>query len=469
MCAITGFITSVNGAKFVSEMRALLYQSFERGRDGFGYVGQSAGSLDRWSDKLIPATRAENLKQQFASPAFQEKLTRALYGSQVFISNHRAEPTTEYIEHKHHRDQQPYSYDPNDFIVHNGVIANDKQLRTKFGLDDTIVQTKIDSAMIAPALAYSDNLFCAVREHLQGSMAIAAIRKGNQLELYRNYQPIYLYKNYAYPGARIFTSLANAGCHLRGWQLMDFPPYTYMSFSPTGLEEFETDHALNKHGLVVCSGGLDSTTAATLASDECDTLMLLHFRYNCKAQEREVMAVSRITNQLAARHPMKRIEKQFVDMSWLGNLGGSSLTEASRTVATGEAGAEFAHEWVPARNTSMIGIAAAFADRYNLHRMYLGLNLEESGAYADNTIEFYEHFNRALAVGTRSRVQIYNPLANMMKHEIVKLALQIGAPIDHAWSCYLGGQKSCGVCGPCFMRRKAFEMNGLVDPLEYEK
>lgn len=471
MCAITGFITSTNGAKFTGQFVELLRSSFQRGRDGFGYEGRSADNR-RWIDKLIPKTRNEDLQQRFETPAFNTKLVEAIAHAEVFIANHRAEPTTEHIQDKRYTDQQPYTFsaDWRESIVHNGVIANDKELRKQFYLGSQDI-TAVDSGVIAPALG-NDTLLHTVQRYLRGSMAIAAIRRTateNRLELYRNYQPIYLYKSVQHD-AWIFTSLINAGSHLTGWRLIDFPPYSYMLFSAAGgIMAYEHQADRNQHGLVVCSGGLDSTTVATLAAKECDTLMLLHFLYSCKAEDREVVAVAEVTKQLAARYPLKRIEYQLVDMSWLGKLGGSSLTDPLRTVAAGEAGAEFAHEWVPARNTSMIGIAAAYADRYNLHRMYLGLNLEESGAYADNTIEFYDHFNRALAVGTQSRVQIYNPLANMMKHEIVKLALQIGAPIDHAWSCYLGGQKSCGVCGPCFMRRKAFEMNGLVDPLEYEK
>lgn len=466
MCAITGFISPTNGVKFIAEMRALLQASFERGRDGFGYEGRSSDSR-RFVEKIVPKRRGDNIEEKFLSVDFSGPLVKALALSQVFIANHRAEPTTEYIERKQLRDQQPYLFGLADSIVHNGVIANDKELRQRFSLDENDCSV-IDSGVIAPAIK-NISLLEAVHTHLRGSMAIAAIRDDNKLELYRNYQPIYLYRNHLIPGARIFTSLVNASPYLYGWERMDFPPYSYMRFDAQGaLEEFEIQHPRNRHGIVVCSGGLDSTTVATLASDECDTLMLLHFRYNCLAQEKEVAAVARVRNCLAARHPMKRIEMQFVDMSWLGRLGGSSLTEGNGTVSQGEAGAEFAHEWVPARNTSMIGIAAAYADRYNLHRMYLGLNLEESGAYADNTIEFYDHFNRALAVGTQSRVQIFNPLANMMKHEIVKLALEIKAPIEHSWSCYLGGSKPCGTCGPDYMRRKAFEMNDAVDPLEYE-
>ena len=54
-----------------------------------------------------------------------------------------------------------------------------------------------------------------------------------------------------------------------------------------------------------------------------------------------------------------------------------------------------------------------------------------------------------------------------MKHEIVKVGESIGAPMHLTWSCYENGAAHCGKCGPCFMRRVAYEINNLDDPLTY--
>jgi 7-cyano-7-deazaguanine synthase len=35
------------------------------------------------------------------------------------------------------------------------------------------------------------------------------------------------------------------------------------------------------------------------------------------------------------------------------------------------------------------------------------------------------------------------------------------------WSCYRAGALHCGTCGPCYMRRKAFAINGLPEVLRY--
>jgi 7-cyano-7-deazaguanine synthase len=148
----------------------------------------------------------------------------------------------------------------------------------------------------------------------------------------------------------------------------------------------------------------------------------------------------------------------------------SPLLRDDSNIAGGEEGAEFAHEWVPARNIVMLSIATAYAEAKGFDYIVLGNNLEEAGAYPDNEPEFINRFNDLLpfAVGDGKRVRVVMPVGNLMKHEIVDLGHRLGAPLDLTWSCYRAGDKHCGTCGPCFMRRTAFEINNLEEVIEYE-
>ncbi len=439
-----------------------MQQGFQRGRDGFGFAGFSQG-LVPVIEKIVPGSLGTS-EFQFRGEYFQKSLASCIATRQTMICNHRAEPTNEFLPHKVKLDQQPYCFQ-DVFAVHNGTIANDKELfeaHPEWGQP----VTSVDSAVIPFVLHEKEANF----KDLKGSMAIAAYNtRYNTLCLYRNYQPIYLFRD---PGdVFLFSSVREVRELLgREWREVPFPPYSRFVPLRNGSAHTMSDERTNTtRSMVICSGGLDSTTVAAIAASQesCKELTLLHLMYSCKAQQREIDAVLRIMGHLRMVHPEKKITAEFVDMTWLGRLGGSSLTEAKREISQGNAGVEFAHEWVPARNTAMIGIAASYADRYDIGKIFLGLNLEESGAYPDNTIEFFQEFNRVLDVGTQARPQIENPLCNLMKHEIVKLALQIGAPIDLAWSCYEGGLTHCGRCGPCTMRRVAFQMNGLVDKMVY--
>ncbi|MFZ4857830.1 MAG: 7-cyano-7-deazaguanine synthase QueC [Desulfuromonadaceae bacterium] len=213
--------------------------------------------------------------------------------------------------------------------------------------------------------------------------------------------------------------------------------------------------------LIICSGGLDSTTVATHARNlDKREPILLHFQYGCRAEAMEVEAVRNIAAKLDC-------EYIFSDLTWLKKLGGSRLTDPDSPIAGPVEGAEFPHEWVPARNLVMISHAAAYCDANGIGEIYMGLNLEEGAVYPDNTVEFYERLNMVLPLATLVRPQIKMPLARMMKWQIVQHAYRIGAPVDLSWSCYLGGPVHCGSCGPCYMRRTAHLMVGQSDPVSY--
>ena len=119
----------------------------------------------------------------------------------------------------------------------------------------------------------------------------------------------------------------------------------------------------------------------------------------------------------------------------------------------------------------MLSLATGYAESHGYDVIALGTNLEESGAYPDNEMIFIKKLNEVLpyAVNLDAHVRIEMPVGHLMKHEIVRLGHETGAPIDVTWSCYHAGSQHCGVCGPCTMRRKAFQMESLKDPISYQK
>lgn len=218
---------------------------------------------------------------------------------------------------------------------------------------------------------------------------------------------------------------------------------------------------MDNHCLVICSGGLDSTTAATHALKvDGRQPILLHFQYGCRAEARESDAVRSVAAALG-------VEYLVVEFSWLKHLGGSSLTDSRASIAGPIEGAQYPHEWVPARNLLMIAHAAALCDARDIGEIYMGLNLEEGAVYPDNTVEFYERLNGLMPFATLSRPVIRMPLARMMKWQIVRHAAAIGAPIHLSWSCYRSGPLHCGQCGPCYLRRTAHAMINLPDTVQY--
>lgn len=144
----------------------------------------------------------------------------------------------------------------------------------------------------------------------------------------------------------------------------------------------------------------------------------------------------------------------------------SSLAAAGHRVVAVDVSRD---EWVPARNMVMLAAACALADVEGHTQIITGTNLEEGGTYPDNTQAFMAAMDAAAQLGTMQRPRVVAPLGNFVKHEIVRAGLDVGAPLGVTWSCYRDGPTHCGHCGPCFMRRVAFEMTGDPDPVGYER
>ena len=214
--------------------------------------------------------------------------------------------------------------------------------------------------------------------------------------------------------------------------------------------------------MVICSSGLDSTSVAAYAvyKHGTENVTLLHFDYACQAGKREGVQIKKIADHL-------KVSLKIIDMRKINIFGKDSPLLSNQEVAQGKNGAEYAHEWVPARNLVMLSLTTAFSEANGFGHIYIGSNLEEAGAYPDNEEQFILDFENLLygAVQNGLKIEIHSPLGGLMKHEIIPFGYKYGAPFHLTWSCYLGGDRHCGKCGPCFMRKTAFIRNGLKDPV----
>lgn len=224
-----------------------------------------------------------------------------------------------------------------------------------------------------------------------------------------------------------------------------------------------------KPAVCVCSGGIDSTVAATIASQEGYELHLFHASYGQRAEEREKEAVAKIAVYLAAK------ELKFVEIPFLKELGGSSLTDITRKVPVGEEvnldkAKETPSTWVPCRNLVLLAIASAYAEVISAEAIFVGFNAEEARSYPDNSNEFVKRYNAVLekAVAFFSLPPtVKAPLVDLLKPEIIKKGIEVKAPLHLTYSCYLGEEKHCGICESCVHRRRGFKEAGVEDTTVY--
>jgi 7-cyano-7-deazaguanine synthase len=226
---------------------------------------------------------------------------------------------------------------------------------------------------------------------------------------------------------------------------------------------------MTKKAVCVCSGGIDSTVAATIASQEGYELYFFHASYGQRAEAREKEVVEKIAQYLDAK------ELMLVDIAFLKELGGSALTDLKRTVPVGEEvnldlDTETPSTWVPCRNLILLAHASAYAEVIGAEALFVGFNAEEARSYPDNELEFVKRYNEVLekAVASFSQPPVVKaPLVNLLKPEIIKKGMEVKAPLHLTYSCYLGGEKHCGICESCLHRKRGFKDAGVEDPTEY--
>ena len=138
MCSICGVLypdvkgPSAQANAGLAAMKAIRMGS-DRGRDAFGF------KLMTTQGALIEH------KQLKSSSHFTSGLTvLGASNASVVLSNCRAEPTTEFVKHKALTDVQPYTCGKWT-VVHNGTIANDKDLIEAYQLKP---ESDIDSAIL---------------------------------------------------------------------------------------------------------------------------------------------------------------------------------------------------------------------------------------------------------------------------------------------------------------------------------
>ncbi len=97
-------------------------------------------------------------------------------------------------------------------------------------------------------------------------------------------------------------------------------------------------------------------------------------------------------------------------------------------------------------------------------------NAIDYSGYPDCRPEFFQNMGQSLGYGSKLwteyniPLQIEIPIIEMSKCDIVKLGLEIKAPLELTWSCYQGNRTPCGRCESCILRAKGFHEAGYADP-----
>jgi len=222
--------------------------------------------------------------------------------------------------------------------------------------------------------------------------------------------------------------------------------------------------------VVLVSGGLDSTVTAAVAKEEGWDLYLLTVVYGQRHQI-EVSCAEQIASWVRAKdHKIVTLDLRI--------FGGSAIFgdgDVPKNRSKQDRGEDIPVTYVPARNTVFLALALGFAETVQARSIFIGANILDYSGYPDCRPEFLKAFQEVARLGTKMgvegrTVEIYAPLLQLEKSQIIQRGIDLGVPFESTHSCYDPNTAgvSCGQCDSCLIRLEGFRHLGLEDPVPYQ-
>ena len=245
----------------------------------------------------------------------------------------------------------------------------------------------------------------------------------------------------------------------------------------------ETLQKGTSYGVSLLSGGLDSTTVTAHALLLTENLTALTFQYG-QTHSKEVECAKEIAHILGVKHRILDISF-FRNVAWYSALTNPERFPIPEDRATPQMGVSIPITYVPLRNTFFLSLAAAYLESQVLHdietrgadpkrveaRIYMAPNAIDYSGYPDCRPEYFQQMAQSLNYGSKLwteygvPLQVETPIIEMSKADIVKMGVELKAPLELTWSCYQGAPVPCGACDSCILRAKGFHEAGIPDPL----
>lgn len=202
--------------------------------------------------------------------------------------------------------------------------------------------------------------------------------------------------------------------------------------------------------LLLASGGLDSTTLAYWLSAHGYTVRPLFFDYGQHCVEKEWNTLQKVLNE-------KTLAPERVSIS--GIFSGSK----SRLIAEPDLWSEHVKDeelYIPYRTLFFFAASAARAQTLGITEVYSAFINSNHAKELDCTAEY---LNRLDSFAENVGPVRFNLLfRDYTKKQVVELAMKLGVPIGHTFSCQVFSDIPCGACPNCVERINALREAGFL-------
>jgi len=203
-------------------------------------------------------------------------------------------------------------------------------------------------------------------------------------------------------------------------------------------------------GVLLASGGMDSTVLAySLEKEQKDIILLfLDYGQHCVNTEYETL-------KMVAPEKFK----QNIKVIKIGDIYQESNSRMIKEANLWTDNVEAEDLYLPYRNLLFLSIASAFAQSKGVKVVYSAFINSNHAKEIDCSMEFFSKLETLLE--DYGSVKINMPFREMTKTQVAKLGVILHAPIANTYSCQVNSQNPCGACPNCVDRIEA--MNNLVE------
>ena len=191
-------------------------------------------------------------------------------------------------------------------------------------------------------------------------------------------------------------------------------------------------------GVLLASGGMDSTVLAYDLADKGQNVILLFLDYgqHCAAKELETLK--------------KVVPTVYEDNIRIVKVGDIYRESKSRMIVEANLWTDSVVAddlYLPYRNLLFLSIASAYAQSIGAKDVYSAFINSNHAKEIDCSMEFFTKLESLLQ--SYGSVKINMPYREMSKREVARLGIKIGAPVASTYSCQVNADNPCGACPNC--------------------
>lgn len=199
-------------------------------------------------------------------------------------------------------------------------------------------------------------------------------------------------------------------------------------------------------GVILVSGGLDSTTLMYLFVNQNVDFVPLFVNYGQHCANHELDTLKRVI-------PAQYADKiEIIDVSSIYKYSQSRFIKPANLWKEKITADDL---YIPYRNVLLLTIAASFAQTLGIDKVYSAFINSNHAKEIDCSSEFFNKLEGLLS--EYGSVKIEMPFRDMTKYEVAKLGIELKAPIGSTFSCQASPDVPCGACPNCVDRLDALK------------